>query len=114
MYVCMYSLCVCMYTCNACCEASTQTNILLLSLLLGGPNPFGGGGGHETGYRDHIYISLYECLVRCQRGAPGGGPGARAGAEHHRGPGASGLQGLRQGLRSQQSACHHISHIIDH
>ena len=20
-----------------------------------GPNPFGGGGGHETGYRDHIY-----------------------------------------------------------
>ena len=42
MYVCMYSLCVCMYTCNACCEASTQTNILLLSLLLGGPNPFGG------------------------------------------------------------------------
>ena len=57
MYVRMYSLCVCMYTCNACCEASTQTNLLLLSLLLGGPNPFGGGGGgHEPGARDHIYI----------------------------------------------------------
>ena len=55
MYVCMYSLCVCMYTCNACCEASTQTNLLLLSLLLGGPNPFG-GGGHEPGTRDHIYM----------------------------------------------------------
>ena len=53
MYVCMYSLCVCMYTCNACCEASTQTNILLLSLLLGGPNPFGGGTKPDTGI---IYI----------------------------------------------------------
>ena len=61
MYVCMYSLCVCMYTCNACCEASTQTNLLLLSLLLGGPNPFGGGGGHEPGTRDHIYLGLYCC-----------------------------------------------------
>ena len=45
-----------MYTCNACCEASTQTNLLLLSLFLGGPNPFGGGGGHETGSRDHICV----------------------------------------------------------
>ena len=60
MYVCMYSLCVCMYTCNACCEASTQTNILLLSLLLGGPNPFGGGATKpDTGI---IYIYNYMIL----------------------------------------------------
>ena len=64
MYVCMYSLCVCMYTCNACCEASTQTYLLLLSLLLGGPNPFGGAGGHEPGTRDHIYIYMSFCSIR--------------------------------------------------
>ena len=60
MYVCMYSLCVCVYTCNACCEALTQTNLLLLSLLLGGPNPFGGGGGPRTrNPGSYIPILLY-------------------------------------------------------
>ena len=66
MYVCMYSLCVCMYTCNACCEASTQTNLLLLSLLLGGPNPFGGGGATkpEAGI---IYTTLHSA-IKMRRG----------------------------------------------
>ena len=58
MYVCMYSLCVCMYTCNACCDASTQTNLLLLSLLLGGPNPFGGGGGGPRTRNPGSYIQI--------------------------------------------------------
>ena len=58
MYVCMYSLCVCMYTCNACCEASTQTNLLLLSLLLGGPNPFGGGGPRTRNPGSYIYVDV--------------------------------------------------------
>ena len=60
MYVCMYSLCVCMYTCNACCEASTQTNLLLLSLLLGGPNPFGGGGAMNP---EPGIIYIYFCYI---------------------------------------------------
>ena len=50
-----------MYTCNACCEASTQTNILLLSLLLGGPNPFGGGGKKPD--TEIIYIYMLSCSV---------------------------------------------------
>ena len=71
MYVCMYSLCVCMYTRNACCEASTQTNILLLSLLLGGPNPFGGGGRATKPDTGIIYI--YMLYVVIQLGRPSGG-----------------------------------------
>ena len=40
-----------MYTCNACCEVLTQTNILVVFLFLGGPNPSRGGGarGRRTG-----------------------------------------------------------------
>ena len=48
-----------MYTCNACCEASTQTNILLLSLLLGGPNPFGGGATKPDTGIIYTHCSIY-------------------------------------------------------
>ena len=62
MYVCMYSLCVYMYIYNACCEVSLQTNILFLSLLLDGPNPFGGGGATKPDI-GIIYIYLFYFII---------------------------------------------------
>ena len=57
MYVCIVCVYVCIHVMRVVRLPHKLTNILLLSLLLGGPNPFGGGATNpDTGI---IYIYIY-------------------------------------------------------
>ena len=71
IYVYMSNLYICIYRCNVYCEASIQTNLLLLSLLLGGPNLFGGGRATnpepEIIYRPVLLkLDVFLLITRCR------------------------------------------------